>query len=71
MNCPICFEPSGFHAGRCHEYAPTEGTSGPGNSKNFMVWLRAKIKADALAAAEKAAAQKVAAITASTASITD
>lgn len=60
MNCPICFEPSGFHAGRCYEYAPTEGTAGPGNSKEFMVWLRAKIKADALAAAEKAAAKKAA-----------
>lgn len=42
MLCLICSEPAGFHSGRCYAYEPTEGMAGPGNSKEFMVWLRTR-----------------------------
>lgn len=44
LPCPHCFESDGFHIEPCTEYAMVpDDLRGPGNSKDFMPWLRAKL----------------------------
>jgi len=36
MPCPICGEHSGFHVGRCEQYAPPPELVGPPTSEEFL-----------------------------------
>ena len=44
MDCYICHEPSGFHAGRCYEYDVPTDLAGPKASPEFMPWFLANQK---------------------------
>jgi len=56
--CPICAEPAGFHGVACYDYSHVSPELvGPFNSKEFMVFLHARIVREKAEAEAKAKAK--------------